>query len=97
MTVAEIIREKLEVAFAPSRLVIEDDSHKHRGHAGHRPGVETHFNVVIVSGAFEGVTRVARHRMVTAALAAEIGNPIHALALKVLTPDEAARAEDGIS
>ncbi len=91
MTVAEIIREKLEAAFAPSRLVIEDDSHKHRGHAGHRPGVETHFNVVIVSGAFEGVTRVARHRMVTAALAAEIGNPIHALALKVLTPDEAAR------
>lgn len=97
MTVAEIIREKLEAAFAPSRLVIEDDSHKHRGHAGHRPGVETHFNVVIVSGAFEGVTRVARHRMVTAALAAEIGNPIHALALKVLTPDEAARAEDEIS
>lgn len=94
MTVAETIRKKLEAAFLPSRLKIEDESHKHRGHAGHRPGVETHFNVVIVSGVFEGVTRVARHRMVTAALAQEIGNPVHALALKVLTPDEAARAEE---
>jgi BolA protein len=91
VTVAEIIRGKLEAAFAPAHLVIEDESGKHRGHAGHRPGVETHFNVVIVSAAFEGKPRVARHRMVTAALAEEIGNPVHALALRTLTPGEAAR------
>jgi BolA protein len=94
VTVAEIIREKLEKAFAPSRLTIEDESHKHHGHAGHRPGIETHFNVVIVAAAFEGRPRVARHRMVMAVLADEIGNPVHALALKVLTPDEAAKVEE---
>lgn len=93
MTVAETIREKLEKSFAPSHLVVEDESHKHRGHAGHRPGVETHFNVVIVSAAFEGATRVARHRMVTAVLAEEIGNPIHALALQTLTPGEMAKLD----
>lgn len=91
MTVAEIIREKLQKAFTPSRLVVADESEKHHGHAGHRPGVETHFNVVIVSDAFEGATRVARHRMVTAVLVEEIGNPVHALALRTLTPEEAAK------
>ena len=94
MTVAEIIREKLQKAFAPARLVVADESEKHRGHAGHRPGVETHFNVVIVSEAFEGQARVARHRMVTAVLAEEIGNPVHALALRTLTPGEAEKANE---
>lgn len=89
MTVAEIIREKLQKAFTPSHLVVADESAKHHGHVGHRPGVETHFNVVIVSEAFEGAARVARHRMVTAVLADEIGNPVHALALRALTPGEA--------
>lgn len=92
MTVAEIIRQKLEVAFQPLILEIEDQSHKHQGHAGHRPGIETHFDVRIVSSAFDGVLRVQRHRMVTNVLKDEIGNPIHALALKTLTPDEAAKA-----
>ena len=91
MSVAERIREKLEAAFAPQALEIVDDSAKHKGHAGHQPGGETHFNVTIVSAAFNGRSRVERHRLVTAALREEIGNPIHALALKTLTPDEAAR------
>ena len=91
MTVAEIIRQKLEKAFQPLVLEIEDRSHKHQGHAGHRPGIETHFDVRIVSSAFEGVMRVQRHRMVTNVLKDEIGNPIHALALKTLTPEEAAK------
>jgi BolA family transcriptional regulator, general stress-responsive regulator len=90
VSVAETIRKKLEAALTPERLTIEDESHLHRGHAGHRPGGETHFRVTIVSAAFAGKARVARHRMVTSALAAEIGNPIHALAMKTLTPDEAA-------
>lgn len=91
MPVAETIREKLEMALKPDLLEIEDDSHRHKGHAGHRPGGETHFNVTVVSAAFNGRTRIERHRLVTAALAAEMGNPIHALALKTLTPEEAGR------
>lgn len=91
MTVAEIIEQKLNEAFSPLSLVVEDQSHQHQGHAGHRPGVETHFHVTIVSSAFEGVARVARHRMVTGVLKNEIGNPIHALALKTQTPTEAAK------
>lgn len=93
MSVAETIQKKIEEAFAPLVLTVEDQSHQHQGHAGHRPGVETHFHVTIVSSAFEGVLRVQRHRMVTSLLKDEIGNPIHALALKTLTPAEAAKAE----
>ncbi|KAB7738714.1 BolA/IbaG family iron-sulfur metabolism protein [Parvibaculum sedimenti] len=89
VSVAEKIREKLEKAFEPLLLEIVDDSARHKGHAGHQSGGETHFNVTIVSAAFNGCTRVERHRLVTAALREEIGNPIHALALKTLTPDEA--------
>lgn len=89
MSVAETIRRKLEEGLTPSTLVIEDQSHLHEGHAGHRPGGESHFHVTIVSEAFNGVSRVQRHRMVTALLAADMGNPIHALALKTLTPAEA--------
>lgn len=91
MTVAEIITEKLKTAFSPSELSVEDQSHLHQGHAGHRPGIETHFHVTIVSAAFEGVMRVQRHRMVTNVLKDEIGNPVHALALTTKTPAEAAR------
>ena len=91
MSVTETIRRKLEEGLAPSALVIEDQSHLHKGHAGHRPGGESHFHVTIVSEAFNGVMRVQRHRMVTALLEAEMGNPIHALALKTLTPAEAER------
>lgn len=90
MAVADIIRKKLEAALAPEKLTIEDESHLHGGHAGHRPGGETHFRLTIVSAAFAGKPRVARHRMVTAALAEEMGNPVHALAMKTLTPEEAA-------
>lgn len=93
MTVAETIRKKLEEAFQPLVLTVEDQSDQHQGHAGHRPGVETHFHVTIVSPVFEGVLRVERHRMVTSLLKDEIGNPIHALALKTMTPAEAAKAD----
>jgi BolA protein len=93
MAVADIIRRKLETALTPVQLTIEDESHLHKGHAGHRPGGETHFRVTVISNAFAGVARVQRHRMVTSALSTEMNNPIHALALKTLTPEEAAKAE----
>lgn len=85
---ANAIDNKLRTRFAPLRLSIEDESSKHRGHAGYREGGETHFNVEIVSAEFEGKSRVARQRMVYDALSAELAGGIHALALKTLTPAE---------
>lgn len=81
------IREKLTAAFAPTRLDIEDDSHKHAGHAGARGG--GHFNVTITSAAFAGKTPLQRHRMVYAALGEELKADIHALSIRASTPNEA--------
>lgn len=89
MTVKDIISKKLQEAFAPERLDVIDESHLHEGHAGHQPGGETHFRVDIVSDGFEGKSRIERHRMINAALAAELAGPIHALALKARTKAEA--------
>ena len=91
MTIAETIRAKLEAAFSPVRLDVLDESDRHRGHAGHREGGETHFRVAIVSASFEGLSRIDRHRRVHALLDAELKDRVHALALTLLTPDEAAR------
>lgn len=88
MSVAERIRERLQ-GLAPLRLEIADDSHRHLGHAGARPEGETHFRLEIVSAAFAGKSRIERQRMVYALLAAEMGNPIHALQLTTLAPGEA--------
>ncbi len=89
MSVAERIEQKLEGGLAPTRLRVIDDSHKHAGHAGARPGGETHFRVEIVSQAFEGKTRVERHRMVNALLADEFSDRLHALQVSARTPAEA--------
>lgn len=86
--VGETIRNKLTEAFSPQRLEVIDDSAKHAGHAGARPGGESHFNVVIVSTAFEGASRVQRQRSIYAALAQELAGPVHALSVKALTPLE---------
>ncbi len=88
MSVASVIENKLTQAFNPERLVIEDQSHLHAGHAGARPGGESHFRVELVSARFAGLNRVARQRLVYDALAAELAGPIHALALKTLAPGE---------
>lgn len=86
--VATAIDNKLRQRFTPARLSIEDESSKHRGHAGHREGGESHFRVEIVSAAFEGHNRVARQRMVYEALKAELDAGLHALAITTLTPAE---------
>jgi BolA family transcriptional regulator, general stress-responsive regulator len=88
MPVADIIVKKLTVAFAPTDLSVEDESVRHAGHSGARPGGETHFNVRIVSQSFEGVGRVERQRRVYAALADELKSQVHALSLTTLTPAE---------
>jgi len=88
-SVADRIRSKLNQAFAPVRLDIQDDSAKHSGHSGAREGGESHFSVVIVSDAFKGQSRVARQRQVNSVLADELKGPVHALSLQTLTPEEA--------
>jgi BolA protein len=84
----EAIRDKLTAALQPTRLEIEDDSARHEGHAGARPGGESHFNVLIEAEAFEGAPKVARQRMVYQALSEELKGPIHALSVKALAPGE---------
>jgi len=90
-TVAKTLRDKLEAAFAPVALAIEDESARHAGHSGTRAGGESHFRVRIVSAAFAGLSRVERQRRVYAAVADEIAGGLHALALTTLTPEEAQR------
>jgi BolA protein len=84
----EAIQLKLNRAFQPSRLEIEDDSARHAGHAGASPAGESHFNVLIESQAFAGAGKVARQRMVYRALAEELAGPLHALSIKALAPGE---------
>jgi BolA protein len=90
------MRTKLETAFAPSFLAITDNSMAHAGHAGAAvhaakqggaaTGVgETHFDIIIHSKAFEGLSRVARQRAVYEVLAEELAGPVHALSLKTGT------------
>ena len=82
------MREKLTVALRPTRLDVVNESHLHAGH-GSSPGTgESHFRVLIVSGAFAGKTRVERHRMVNEALASELKRGVHALAIKACAPNE---------
>jgi BolA protein len=91
MQIENKIREKLLDAFSPVELVIENESHKHAGHAGMQgraPTGETHFNVLIVSDQFAGRSRVERHRMVNTVLAAELAGQVHALSVKAKSPDE---------
>lgn len=83
MTVTEDIRSRLEQAFGPTQLEVVDDSERHRGHAGYRDGGQTHFNVTIRAPAFDGLSRVARHRAVHSALGADLVGRIHALSLDI--------------
>ena len=88
MSTKDVIINKLREAFLPESLDVTDESHLHEGHAGHRPGGETHFRLYIVSPAFEGKSRVERHRMINAVLAAELAGPVHALAIGAKAPGE---------
>lgn len=83
---ADRIAQTLTEAFAPTALKVVDESHLHKGHAGHRPEGGTHFRVRIESESFRGKSRVAAHRMVNAALAAEFAAGLHALAIDAKAP-----------
>jgi BolA family transcriptional regulator, general stress-responsive regulator len=88
MAAKDNITKKLREAFSPESLDVTDESHLHEGHSGHRPGGETHFRLYIVSVAFEGKSRIERHRMINAVLAAELAGSVHALAIKAHAPGE---------
>ena len=87
--VAQTIHAKLSAAFSPTNLAVEDDSARHHGHAGARPGGESHFNVVIEAAAFKGMSRLQRQRAVLEALSEELAGPVHALSIKARAPGEA--------
>lgn len=83
MSVRDAIERKLSLKFAPSHLDVVDESEKHRGHAGSRPGGESHFRVRITSSQLDGLSRVAQHRAVMETLDAELKSGVHALAIEV--------------
>ena len=85
---ADRIEKKLTEALAPDSVKVVDESHQHEGHAGHRPGGQTHFRVYIVAKAFVGKTRVDRHRLVNAILSDELKGGVHALAIHAQAPGE---------
>lgn len=85
----EKMRDALQQSLAATRLVLEDESHRHAGHAGARDG-RGHFNVEVVSERFVGMLPLARHRAVYAALGSMMETDIHALSIRALTPEEAA-------
>jgi BolA protein len=82
------LREKLVARFAPVQLEIEDESHFHAGHAG-AAGGHGHYRVRIVAEAFRGMSPVARHRLVYAAVGDMLDTDIHALAIEALPPSAA--------
>ena len=86
--VAREMIERLTAALAPTRLVLEDQSHQHVGHAGHDPRGESHFALTIESPAFEGLNRVERQRKVYAALGELMRERVHALTIKAKAPGE---------
>jgi BolA protein len=88
------IESRLRAAFVPMVIEVEDDSARHAGHAGAAGTAgQTHYNVLLVSAVFEGVSRVERSRMVHAQLAPEFDGGLHALALSLRTPAEQARLD----
>jgi BolA protein len=80
------IETKLRDTFTPTHLVVTDDSHRHAGHAGARPGGQTHFSIEMVSAAFQGKNRVEIHRSIHALLAEEFADGVHALAITARAP-----------
>jgi BolA protein len=90
MQVKNQIADKLNAAFAPQSLNVIDESHRHEGHAGHRPGGQSHFRVHIISEAFRGKSRIERHRMINQTLSGELAGGVHALAIHASAPGESA-------
>jgi BolA protein len=89
MRIARAIRQRLAAALAPRHIALVDQSAQHAGHAGARPEGESHFQLTVVTEAFEGKSRIERQRIVFAALGDLMQTDIHALSIVALTPAEA--------
>ncbi|MCA8929575.1 MAG: BolA family transcriptional regulator [Alphaproteobacteria bacterium] len=87
MRIAQIER-LIREALAPDSVSVTDLSHLHKGHAGDRPYGQSHYHAVITAAAFAGQNRVARQRLVFAALGTMVGNEVHALSLDLRAPGE---------
>lgn len=87
------IENRLIAAFAPTRLIVSNDSAKHSGHSGDDGSGESHFSVTLESTAFTGVARLERQRMVNRALGDLPGQRVHALAIKAQAPDDKVAGE----
>lgn len=86
---SERLENLLRQRFSPLDFTLEDESSRHAGHAGAQPGGETHYRLRLVATAFEGISRVARQRLVYTLLAREFETGLHALSLDLKTPTEA--------
>ena len=86
--VAREMIERLTAALSPTRLILEDQSHQHVGHAGHDPRGESHFSLNIESPAFAGLNRVERQRKIYSALGDLMRERVHALTIKANAPGE---------
>ena len=91
MSVEVKIRESLMIALRPTRLDVVNESELHAGHRSSPGSGESHFRVLVVSERFQGKSRIERHRMVNEALATELREGVHALAIKALAPGEEIR------
>ncbi len=87
MSIEEKITQRLIEAFAPESVRIVNESERHRGHSGWRETGDTHFRLYIVAEAFQGKSRLERHRMINEALANELG-AVHAFAIHAAAPGE---------
>ncbi len=83
MNLEQQIRDALELTFAPTALAVINESHKHAGHAGDDGSGESHWRVEIASAAFDGKSRIAKHRAIHTALGPDIIGRIHALSLQI--------------
>lgn len=88
MALQSTIEDKLTQGLTPVSLVVENESDKHAGHAGHSGSGDSHFRIHIVSEAFDGKSRLERHRLVNELLTDELAGPVHALAIHAKAPGE---------
>mgnify|MGYP000662688413 CR=1 FL=1 len=86
MSVQQVIETKISQQLLTEHLEVINESHEHAGHA--YGGEETHFKVIVVSAEFEGQRKVARQQRIYQILENEMNNPVHALAMQTLTPEE---------
>jgi BolA protein len=89
--IARRIEVLLEEAFSPTHLEVIDESALHAGHAGAKPGGETHFRVIVISDRFSNIARVQRQQLVYRVLDEVIKGGVHALSMATLTPSEHSR------